>query len=273
MTGAAVGRLLGPSGERLFVVEHGVASAAQPSVLLVHGFPSNLVAWSRVLERLPPDRHVIAVDLLGLGRSDRNPAASHAPSAHADRLWGLLEDLGVARLTAAGLSYGGAVVQWLAATHPQRVIRLVLVASVDASRPADLTRLWRLQALAMMAGLSVPPLARAVLAAGLRQEAMESATVTAALVDAYLGPLLRRGTRRSLWAYGRDAARERPLDLERIVVPTSILAGTADGIVPIATAHALAAAIRSASLIEIEGGRHLLAWERPEDIAAAIAGE
>jgi pimeloyl-ACP methyl ester carboxylesterase len=273
MTGAAAGRLLGPSGERLFVVERGVASAAQPSVLLVHGFPSNLAAWSRVLERLPLDRHAIAVDLLGLGRSERNPAASHAPSAHAARLSGLLDELGVARLTAVGLSFGGAVVQWLAAGHPGRVTRLVLVASVDASRPADQAHLWRLQALAMMAGLSVPPLARAVLAAGLRREAMKPATVTAALVDAYLGPLLRRGTKRSLWAYGRDAARERPLDLGRIVVPTSILAGTADGIVPIATARRLVAAIQSASLTEIQGGRHLLAWERPEDIAAAIAGE
>jgi 3-oxoadipate enol-lactonase/4-carboxymuconolactone decarboxylase len=273
MTDAAVGRLVGPPGERQLVVERGVVSSAQPSILLVHGFPSNLVAWARVLERLPHDRHVIAVDLLGLGRSERNVAASHAPSAHAARLGGLLDDLGVARLTAAGLSYGGAVVQWLAASDPGRVTRLVLVASIDASRPADLAHLWRLQALAMMAGLSVPPLARAVLAAGLRREVMEPATVTAALVDAYLAPLLRRGTKRSLWAYGRDAAGERPLDLERIAAPTSILAGTADGIVPIATARRLAVAIPSASLTEIQGGRHLLAWERPEAIAVAITGE
>jgi pimeloyl-ACP methyl ester carboxylesterase len=116
----------------------------------------------------------------------------------------------------------------------------------------------------------VPPLARRVLALGLRSEAMDPRIVTSALVDAYLSPLLRPGTRRALWAYGRDAAGEAPLDLGRIRADTRILAGTADRIVRIATARRLVRAIPGARIDEVAGGRHLLSWDRPDAIAAAI---
>ena len=268
MTDPAGGRLAGPAGERLFVVERG----SGPAVLLVHGFPSNLAVWESVMARLVPGRRVIAVDLLGLGRSDRPRRASYAPSAHAARLARLLDELEVDQVTAVGLSYGGAVVQRLAAAQPDRVGRVVLVASVDASNPARMAGHWRLQALGLVAGLSVPWLARPVLAAGLRAEAMNPAIVTPAMIDAYLAPLLRPGTRRAIWGYGRDMAAETALDLGRIRAVTRILAGTADRTVPITTARHLAAAIASAELTEIPDGRHLLAWERPDDIAAAILG-
>ena len=101
---------------------------------------------------------------------------------------------------------------------------------------------------------------------------MDPAIVTPAMIDAYLAPLLRAGTRRAIWGYGRDMAAETALDLGRIRAVTRILAGTADRTVPIETARRLAAAIASAELTEIPGGRHLLAWERPDDIAAAIVG-
>ncbi len=266
MTRAAIGRLVGPPGARLHVVDRGEG----PAVLLVHGFPGNLAAWRAVADRLEPSRRVVAVDLLGLGLSDRSDSASHAPSAHAARLLALLDELGIGRATVVGLSYGGGVAQWLAATAHDRVEGLVLVASVDASAPAAIAGHWRLTALAIGAGLAVPALARRVLALALRSEAMDPQIVTREVVDAYLEPLRRPGTRRALWAYGRDAAGEAPLDLGRIRAPTRILAGTADRIVPVSTARRLVRSIRGARLDEVPGGRHLLTWDRPDAIAAAI---
>jgi pimeloyl-ACP methyl ester carboxylesterase len=270
--GLGEGRLLGPPGERLHAV-HRVAGVAATPALLVHGFPSNLVAWTRVVERLPPERGFVAVDLLGLGRSDRNHGVAHSPAAHAGRIAAILDALGMDRVVAVGLSYGGAGAQWLAATHPERVHRLVLVASVDAGRAEDLRRHWRLQALAMRAGLLVPPLARRVLTAGMRAESMDPATLTPAVVDAYLRPLLRAGTGRSLWAYGRDAASDGPLDHRRIGAPTVLVHGTRDGSVPIAVGRRLAAAIPGARLHEVDGGRHLLTWDRPDLLAELITDE
>jgi pimeloyl-ACP methyl ester carboxylesterase len=98
-----------------------------PLLVLVHGITSNSATWDRVLPLLAQRYTVLAVDLLGHGRSDK-PRGDYSPAAHANTVRDLLDELGYRRATLIGHSLGGGIVMQFAYQYPERVDRLVLVA-------------------------------------------------------------------------------------------------------------------------------------------------
>lgn len=103
-------------------------------MLLLHGYASNAQAWRAVMERLDGRFQMAAPDLTGFGCSTRYPTRPLTGDAYAERLVGILDALGWARAHVVGQSWGGGLAHRLAAAHPDRVDRLVLVATVDPSR-------------------------------------------------------------------------------------------------------------------------------------------
>ena len=119
-------------GESVHYVEQGTGDA----LVLIHGFPSCArLTYGRLLSLLPSDRRVVAVDLVGLGWSDRYSTQPCDPQAQAPRILKVMDALGIDRATVVGSSFGGAVAQHVALAAPERVDRLVLLASVDANDP------------------------------------------------------------------------------------------------------------------------------------------
>ncbi len=99
-----------------------------PVVLLVHGMAGSAATWKSVLPRLARDHTVIAPDLLGHGQSDK-PRTDYSLGAFAAGLRDLLVALGLERATVVGHSLGGGIAMQMAYQHPERVERLVLVGS------------------------------------------------------------------------------------------------------------------------------------------------
>jgi pimeloyl-ACP methyl ester carboxylesterase len=105
-----------------------------PALVLVHGLMGYSFSWRFNLEELARHRDVYAVDLLGIGHSDRpRPgAADYSIPAAAERLLGLIRSLGHRRVDLLGTSHGGAVSMLAAAldaASPEPVLhKLVLVA-------------------------------------------------------------------------------------------------------------------------------------------------
>jgi epoxide hydrolase 4 len=111
-------------------------------VLLLHGFPQAAEAWLRQLPALAAaGYHAVAPDLRGYGGSDRpHGVSSYAlPRLVADAV-GLLDALGARQAAVVGHDWGGAVAWALAARHPERVRRLVVV---NAPHPARFRQLLR----------------------------------------------------------------------------------------------------------------------------------
>lgn len=96
-----------------------------PTVLALHGITSTHLAWSEVALRTP-HLNVIAPDLRGRGRSADLPGP-YGFEAHVADVVGLLDAVGCERVVVAGHSMGGFLAVALAARHPERVSRLVLV--------------------------------------------------------------------------------------------------------------------------------------------------
>ena len=174
-----------------------------------------------------------------------------------------------------GHSLGGAVAAWLAATAPERVAALVLAA--PAADTEALTWLDRLLAAPVLGDvLSVAFLGAAGGAAASRP--VRRAVAGRLGIDPrYLGAsatlLLRPAAWRAFVAEQRMLVRELPA-LERrlpdVVAPTTVVAGTADRVVPIASAREVAHRITGATLIELAGAHHLLHQQRPAELAEII---
>jgi pimeloyl-ACP methyl ester carboxylesterase len=109
----------------MHVVHDGPREA--PPLLLIHGSGFSGASWSRMVPALAGQHHVIRVDLPGCGQSP--PAPSYDVPAQADRVAGLLDDLGLRRVAVVGHSSGGYVATALAEQRPDLVGSLALISS------------------------------------------------------------------------------------------------------------------------------------------------
>ncbi len=107
-----------------------------PAVLAVHGITATHVGWVEVAGRLP-GATVLAADLRGRGRS-ADLAGPYGLATHVADLVAVLDAHRLERVVVAGHSMGGFVAVLLAAKHPDRVSRLVLVdGGLPTGRPED----------------------------------------------------------------------------------------------------------------------------------------
>ncbi len=105
--------------------------AADPTLILIHGFTSSTYVWHPVAPQLAEENfHVVAVDLLGFGYSDKPAWFEYSIVSQSRIIERLMDRLGIGRATLVGNSYGGAVASTVALDYPERVGKLVLVDAV-----------------------------------------------------------------------------------------------------------------------------------------------
>jgi pimeloyl-ACP methyl ester carboxylesterase len=112
--------------------ESGVATSATPVVLL-HGLTDSHLTWKSIAPLLARDRRVLMPDLPGCGLSSR-PDASYELSWHARVIARWLESMRLDQVDIVGHSFGGGVAQVLLLECPERIRRIVLVASGGLGR-------------------------------------------------------------------------------------------------------------------------------------------
>jgi pimeloyl-ACP methyl ester carboxylesterase len=109
-----------------------------PVVLLIHGMAGSSATWQHVLPALAQRFTVVAPDLLGHGESGKPRRGEYALGAHANVLRDLLYFLGHERASLVGQSLGGGVAMQLAYQFPERCERLVLVSSGGLGQEVNL---------------------------------------------------------------------------------------------------------------------------------------
>lgn len=122
--------------ERQFTLQSGLTVAARVhrpgagrSVLAVHGWLDNAASFDALAARLPACE-IVALDLIGHGRSDHRPPGTwYHYVDYLDELIEVLDRLGWSRSVWLGHSLGGALLAMLAAARPERVDRLVMIES------------------------------------------------------------------------------------------------------------------------------------------------
>jgi pimeloyl-ACP methyl ester carboxylesterase len=112
------------NGILLHYLEHG---AGDPTLVLTHGLTANAHSFDGLIEAgLADGMRVLSVDLRGRGESDK-PESGYTMADHAADLLGLLDELGLDSVMLGGHSFGGLLTYYMAANHPDRVDRCVVI--------------------------------------------------------------------------------------------------------------------------------------------------
>ena len=257
----------------LYYEDHGAGAP----VVLIHGWPLSGRSWERQVPALVDAGHrVVTYDRRGFGWSSQ-PWDGYDYDTFTADLHALLEHLDLRDVTLVGFSMGGGEVARYIATHgSDRVARAVLAAAVppyllksddNPEGGLDETTIAQFQEgvtgdrLAFLDGFT-----RAFFAAGERTDLVsEPQRLYARDIAAYASP---KGTLDCITAFGRTDFRG---DLEKIRVPTLIIHGDADAIVPVEVSGRRAhEAIAGSELVVVEGGPHGLNVTHPAEFNRAL---
>jgi pimeloyl-ACP methyl ester carboxylesterase len=244
-----------------------------PLVLLIHGMAGSATTWKHVMPALSEHFAVLAPDLLGHGESEKTKG-DYSLGAMASTLRDLVVALGYKRTTVVGQSYGGGIAMQFAYQYPERCERLVLVDSGGLG--SEVNPLLRMLTLpgseAVLLVACAPPVRHVVESIGraaLRKK-IQNAPVIPELWRSYssLGNVeARRAFLRTLRAVidprGQTVSANDKLYLAA-GVPTLIIWGAEDRIIPVEHAYAAHAAIPGSWLEIIEGVGHYPHCEDPE---------
>ncbi len=250
-----------------------------PVVLLIHGMAGSATTWKQVMPALSEQFRVVAPDLLGHGRSDKL-VGDYSLGAFASTLRDLLVALGHEHATVVGQSLGGGVAMQLAYQYPERCERLVLVGSGGLGR--EVNRLLQLLTLpgsetVLKLGCAEPIRNAVATVGGLASRVgLHPAPVVAELWRSYTSladEATRRAFLRTLRAVidprGQAVSAENRLHLAA-EMPTLIVWGDADPIIPVKHAHAAHTAIPGSQLEVFEGVGHYPHCEAPESFVAVL---
>jgi len=240
--------------------------------LLIHGFGACLFTWRHWAPRLAERGHVVAVDLKGFGRAPKPSDGGYAPADQAALVHRLIRERDLSNLTLIGHSLGGGITLLTALRllddAEGRLRRMVIVsgAAYDQRMPpfVRLADYPTLSAAAFRA-LGAPRVVRAVL----EQVVYDATSVDDGQVRGYAEPLGAPDAVRALLETARQIV---PPDLGAITlrypeltVPTLLLWGRADRVVPLTVGEQLARALPNATLDVLERCGHLPAEEHPEE--------
>lgn len=126
------------NGLRLhFVAWRGNAVAERSTVILLHGIARHAHTFDHIAPQLSRRSHVIALDMRGHGDSAWSAAGAYLVDDYVSDLEGLIDQLGLRRVSLLGNSTGGRVAQVYAGRHPDRVDKLV-VEDVGPERPQNI---------------------------------------------------------------------------------------------------------------------------------------
>jgi pimeloyl-ACP methyl ester carboxylesterase len=250
-----------------------------PAVLFIHGLLGSHRNWAHLVDALDTRHRVVAPDLIGHGASAK-PMGDYSLGAHAATLRDLLDHLGIARVTLVGHSLGGGIAMQFCYLFPDRVERLVLVSSGGLGRSVSpLLRSATLPGadwvLALAASGWVRNRAEAVGGTLRRLGVRPSADLT----EGWLGfsSLGEAETRRAFLATARavidpggqtvTAHDHLPM---AIAVPTLVVWGTRDRMIPAWHATTAQQAIAGSRVELFEGAGHFPHLEQPERFALLL---
>ena len=249
-----------------------------PAILMIHGIAGSSGAWREVMPALAQQYTVIAPDLLGHGQSAK-PTGDYSLGACANVLRDLLGVVGIPRATVVGQSFGGGVAMQFCYQNPEWCERLVLVDSGGLGREVSwLLRFMTLPGAEYLMPIIFPPFVRArgdelsrlLYSRGIRMPRVgEMWRSYASLTDGANRQSFIRTIRSVIDPGGQTVSAMDRLYLTQ-QVPTLIVWGEHDSIIPVSHAHDAHAAMPNSRLEIVAGAGHFPHVEAPADFLRVL---
>lgn len=236
--------------------------ADAPVVVLIHLLGGSHAMWEPQLHALAPGHRVVRCDLRGHGASPV-PDGSYEMADLGTDVLALLDHVGARRAHLVGISLGGMVAMWLAARHPERVDRLVVISTSAHLGPPER---WRERAARVRAdgveAIADDVVSRWFTPGFLARQPAEVAAVRRMLV----------ATPAAGYAACCGAIERMDLtgDLPSIRAPTLAIAAADDASTPPEHLRRIAAAVPGARVVVLEDAAHLTTIERAGEVNALL---
>lgn len=241
-------------------------------IVLLHGTSASLHTWEGWARILATERRVLRFDLPGFALTGPRTDDDYSIDAYVRFVIAMLDHLGVERVVLAGNSLGGQIAWNVAATHPERVDRLILVNSAGYPLEAN-ARVPLAFFLARTPGLSLlleHTLPRTLVARSLRDVYGDPDLVTPELVNLYRDHAQRAGNRRALVRRFREPIAVHVDRIPSLTQQTLVLWGAEDHLFPTVVGERFATEIANSTLVVLEGLGHVPQEEDPARTVAAV---
>jgi pimeloyl-ACP methyl ester carboxylesterase len=251
-----------------------VKSPQALTLVLIHGFGASLESWHDVHPALTAKFQVVRLDLLGHGFTDKPAGGDYSPQGHARLVSGFIGKLGLKRVVLAGHSMGGGIALLLtqppspAVPQPFEIAGLVLIASSGYPQPLPFfIEALRDPVLRFFSQL-IPAEQRTRYT--LERIFFSRAHLTPERVHryAYFASLpghFHAQTQTALQIVPADLA-QLSTRIKTVRLPTLILWGDQDRVVPLENAHRFKRDIPAATLHIVPQAGHMLPEERPSQV-------
>ncbi|MDQ4130034.1 MAG: alpha/beta hydrolase [Actinomycetota bacterium] len=251
-----------------FEVRDDAAPREAPWLVLLHGLGYGRRGWGPVVHRLAEHFRVVLVDNRGIGDSDV-PEGPYTAAEMAADVVAVLDEAGIDRAHLLATSLGGMIAQEVACRYPERVERLVLVASTPGGEAAYPIPERTLQLIADMSELEPRELLRRAVENACHDDTVKTRPQ---LVEQIVSSRLEEAQDPDGWRAQAAAGVTYQADerLASIQAPTLVIHGDGDHVVDPRNADLLAAQIPSARQVRLAGAGHLAYWEDPARFAREV---
>ena len=245
-------------------------------ILCLHGLGASLFTWRHLVAPFSQKNKLITVDFRGCGKSPKPRDTHYSIEEHANDIYNIIIGENLTNLTLVGNSLGGAVALLVAIRlteqEPPRLAKLVLIDSGGDKKHLPL----HLKLLRSILGAPMIHLSPARLAARMVLKVCyyDKEQTTEEQVDAYAGPIASPGGRNALLQTAKQCIPQNfdeiLAKLKLITVPTLILWGRQDRVIPLIVGEQLHQAIPNSTLDIIEQCGHIPQEEKPDETIARL---
>jgi pimeloyl-ACP methyl ester carboxylesterase len=240
-------------------------------LVLIHGTTSSLHTWDSLALLLKEQKRIIRFDLPGFGLTGPSPGHDYSFQYYEKFLDSFLINMRLSHCILAGNSLGAGIAWEYAVAHPEKVRKLILLDAtgfpLDGSRTVLGLTLIRTPLLGGLARYVSP---KFITRMALKEVYGDEHKVTDALVQRYFDLTLRPGNREALVERMKSGFDQDSSRIRLVSMPTLIIWGEKDRMVPLKNAYLFHQAIKGSSLEVLENTGHVPMEESPQRVAEIV---
>lgn len=251
--------------------------------LFLHGNPMSMYYWRKVMPHLESYGRVVAVDLIGMGKSDK-PNIDYRFLDHAKYLEAFISKMQLTNITIVGHDWGSGLEFYYATRHKEKIKGLAFMEAVLGEEewsdyPQDQREL--LQFLRSEDGKTTILKENVIVEPGIQDDVLRS--LTEKELDTYKEPFLEENSRYLIWRWVTEVPTDgEPADVSKLVedymielsnwdVPKLLIYADPGNAYSPEEAQIIAANLPNCEAIGVGAGLHYLVEDKPNEIGKAIA--
>ena len=243
-------------------------------IILIHGFTASLYTWRFNIPKLGEEFSVYALDLPGFGYSDKPLDFDYTLDGYAKFITDFMDAKGIKKATIVGNSMGGGVAIKVATLFPDRVEKLVLIDSMGYPSESHFLP-FTLMGIPVIGDVLMSLNYRAVVEKSLTGGVYyDNSFVTDEVVDAYYNVYATENAKKTPLIVIRTIFNAYPItgdEIKSIAVPTLVLWGQSDNLIPVADSAAFGMDIGGACVVTYPEAGHMPQEEKADLVNNAIA--